>query len=248
MDRSMKSCVFTGPSLHRKEVPTGVDCYGPAAMGSVYRAVEAGYLRIGIIDGLFGDVPSVWHKEILYAMSAGVEVAGAASMGALRAAELSTFGMVGIGRIYRLFRSGRWTDDDEVAVMHATGYLAFRPLTEAMCNIRFTLRRLRRLGMIGRPLEKSLVAGMKAKHFCERTAEELSHLIEDAVGAAVAGRIAQAFAREYVDVKAHDANALLAYMTQPAASTRRPHCWQFPATVHWRRQFERDLAEVPPLS
>ena len=44
---------------------------------------EAGYRRIGIIDGHFGNVPSVWHKEILFALSKGVEVSGAASMGAL---------------------------------------------------------------------------------------------------------------------------------------------------------------------
>jgi hypothetical protein len=244
----MKSCVFTGPTLYGEQVPAGIDCYAPAAMGSVYRAVEAGYSRIGIIDGLFGDVPSVWHKEILYAMSAGVEVAGAASMGALRAAELATLGMIGIGSIYRLFRNGHWTDDDEVAVMHATEYLAFRPLTEAMCNIRFTLRRLRRLGVVGQSLEKSLVDGMKTKHFSERTMEELSRLIEDVAGEAAADRIARAFAREYVDVKANDANALLTYMTQPTASARPAHPWNFPATVHWRTQFERNLAAVPPLT
>ena len=94
-------------------------------MGSVFRAVEAGYRRIGILDGHFGNVPSVWHKEILFAMSEGVEVAGAASMGALRAAELHRFGMIGVGRIYRFFRSGLFTDDDELAVIHAPETLRF---------------------------------------------------------------------------------------------------------------------------
>jgi len=39
-------------------------------------------------------------------MSRGVHVFGASSMGALRAAELAAFGMVGFGRIYDLFRTG----------------------------------------------------------------------------------------------------------------------------------------------
>ena len=88
-------------------MPDGISRYGPVALGSVYRAVEAGYRRIGIVDGLFGNFPAVWHKEILFAIASGVEVSGAASMGALRAAELSRFGMIGSGRIYRMFTDRR---------------------------------------------------------------------------------------------------------------------------------------------
>ena len=43
---------------------------------------------------------------------------GASSMGALRAAELSQFGMVGIGEVYQAFKLGRLEDDDEVAIVH----------------------------------------------------------------------------------------------------------------------------------
>ena len=41
-----------------------------------------------IIDGSFQSQPAVRHKEILWALSRGIPVIGAASMGALRAAEL----------------------------------------------------------------------------------------------------------------------------------------------------------------
>ena len=51
---------------------------------------------IGVIDGYFDGVPSVWHKEILWALSQGIRVFGGASMGALRAAELDGFGMTGV--------------------------------------------------------------------------------------------------------------------------------------------------------
>ena len=98
----MKTCLFVGPTLSGETVPPGIQPFGPVAMGSVF------------VDGYFGNVPSVWHKEILFALSSGVEVSGAASLGALRAAELHRFGMIGIGCIYRAFRRGIWTDDDEV--------------------------------------------------------------------------------------------------------------------------------------
>ena len=63
--------------------------------------------RIAIIDGLFEQVPAVWHKELLFAMARGVEVSGAASMGALRAAELHAFGMIGVGPTFAAYKSGR---------------------------------------------------------------------------------------------------------------------------------------------
>jgi len=60
----------------------------------------------------------VAHKEILDVLKKGVTVVGGSSMGALRAAELDAFGMVGAGRIYECYRSGRIEADDEVAVTY----------------------------------------------------------------------------------------------------------------------------------
>lgn len=53
-------------------------------------------------------VPAVWHKELLYTLQEGVEVCGASSMGALRAAELESFGMLGVGVIFQAYRDGRY--------------------------------------------------------------------------------------------------------------------------------------------
>jgi len=215
-------------------------------MGSVFRAVEAGCPRIGIVDGQFGNAPSVWHKEILYAISAGVEVVGAASMGALRAAELAAFGMVGIGRIFRLFRSGLWTDDDEVAVLHAGEELDHRPLSETMANVRFTLRRLRREHNVDRETESELVRHLKGRHFSERTREALREHARLLLGSEAGGRLADRFERKYVDMKRADAQALLAHLGRPR-SAPAPAVRDFPATAHWREQFQRQLADVPPL-
>ena len=61
---------------------------------------------------------------------------GASSMGALRAAELHTFGMRGVGEIFERYRDGVLEDDDEVAVSHASADHAYRELSVAMVNLR----------------------------------------------------------------------------------------------------------------
>jgi len=243
----MKICLFAGPSLFEEATPAGVSRYGPVARGSVFRAVEAGYQRIGIVDGVFGNMPSVWHKEILFAIAEGVEAAGAASTGALREAELWSLGMVGLGRIYRLFRSGSWTDDDEVAVLHAPEELGFRPLSDAMANIRFTLRKLRRWRLIDRDVEFDLIERMKCRHFSERTADELRCQGVEVLGRSEADRLMRAYRREYIDVKRIDARILMQYLAgqRPDHSGKRRGV--FRASWHWRRQFERQIADVPPL-
>jgi hypothetical protein len=241
------SCLFAGPSLFREAPPAAVSRYGPVALGSVFRAVEAGYQRVGIVDGVFGNMPSVWHKEILFAISEGVEVAGAASMGALRAAELRGLGMVGLGRIYRLFRSGAWTDDDEVAVLHAPEELEFRPLSDAMANIRFTLRKLRHERLISRDIELDLIERMKSLHFSERTADELRRQGVEALGRSEADRLVRAYKREYIDVKRNDARTLMQYLARPRPDHSRQPRRLFRATWHWRGQFERQIADVPHL-
>lgn len=245
--RIVKTCLFAGPTLFGEALPPGVSRYGPVSLGSVFRACETGYRRIGIIDGFFGNTPSVWHKEILYAISKGAEVAGAASMGALRAAELYQFGMIGLGRIFRLFRGGTWTDDDEVAVVHATEELAFRPLSDAMANIRFTLRSLRKRGLTSRAVEADLVRRMKARHFSERTRDELRRQSREVLGRSATARFMVAFEREYIDVKRRDARVLVEYLLDRASIQPPPARPVFLATAHWREQFEQQIADVPPL-
>jgi hypothetical protein len=141
----MTVVIFVGPTLTAEEVRAELDAVvlPPAAQGDVYQAARARPAAIGIVDGYFEHQPAIWHKEILWAMAEGVHVFGSASMGALRAAELHTFGMEGAGTIFAAYRDGVIEDDDEVAVAHGSAEEAFRPLSEAMVNIRATLDRAR---------------------------------------------------------------------------------------------------------
>jgi hypothetical protein len=181
----MSAVVFVGPTLPRADAESvlqEVVYLPPARQGDVFRAVRKYRPRaVGLIDGAFRDVPAVWHRELLWAMQAGVHVWGAASMGALRAAELAPFGMRGVGCIFAAYRDGRWgddptpfEDDDEVAVIHAPADAGAAPLSDAMVDLRATLDRAMAEGVIDPDTSRHLSARMKALHFPERSFARLA--------------------------------------------------------------------------
>jgi hypothetical protein len=180
----MTAAVFVGPTLPRPAAEAILQaCYlPPVRQGDVYRVVRDMTPRaIGIIDGVFLDVPSVWHREILWALSQGIHVFGAASMGALRAAELAGFGMRGIGEIFAAYRAGRWPgydepfeDDDEVAVIHAPAEAGALAMSDAMVDLRATLLAAETAGVIDRPRRDALTDAMKRLHFSERSFARLA--------------------------------------------------------------------------
>lgn len=83
--------------------------------------------RICLIDGEFRQALAVQHKEIVFALLQGVLCIGAASMGALRAAELHRYGMIGIGRIFAMYRDGE-EDDSLVAMTYDS--VSYKPLEQ----------------------------------------------------------------------------------------------------------------------
>ncbi|MDC0116054.1 TfuA-like protein [Octadecabacter sp.] len=139
--------VFAGPSLwpalDKGQAPINVDAgivlRPPAARGDILRALENGASQIGLIDGLFGDRPSISHKEILFALSRGCQVIGGASMGALRAAECKSYGMQGVGTIFADYVTGLRVSCSDVAVVHAPEHLQWRPLSMARIDVQATL-------------------------------------------------------------------------------------------------------------
>lgn len=163
--------VFAGPSI----AGVALDAYpaleirAPVRQGDVYLATLERPRAIGIIDGYFEGVPSVWHKEILCALGAGIPVLGAASMGALRAAELHAFGMTGVGEIFAAYESGEIPDDDEVALVHGPEELGYPALSLAMVNVRATLRAGLASGGIGPGDAAKIEAAAKAQFYKTRT-------------------------------------------------------------------------------
>ena len=163
--------IFTGPTLSAEDGAAELDAIflPPAAQGDVYRASLDSPRVIGIIDGYFERIPSVWHKEILWAMSQGIHVFGASSMGALRAAELEPFGMEGVGVVFEAFKSGELEDDDEVAVAHAAGDAGYKVMSEAMVNIRATHRAAAAAGVITDDIRADLDQIAKEHFYADRS-------------------------------------------------------------------------------
>jgi hypothetical protein len=162
--------IFVGPTLSVDDARAELDAIflPPAAQGDVYRAALDRPRAIGLVDGYFERIPSVWHKEILWAMSQGIHVFGSASMGALRAAELAAFGMEGVGAIFEAFQSGALEDDDEVAVAHASADLGYLAASEAMVNIRSTLAAAAATGVIGEETRSGLERAAKELFYPDR--------------------------------------------------------------------------------
>ncbi|MGV3722111.1 MAG: TfuA-like protein, partial [Actinomycetota bacterium] len=205
--------VFLGPTLPVAEAEALLPAtyLPPVQQGSVYEAAQSRPRAIAIIDGYFGWVPSVWHKEILWALDQGIAVYGASSMGALRAAELHQFGMVGHGAIFQDYLEGRLHDDDEVAIVHADEQERFRPLSAAMVNIRYTLAKAESLGLISAASEAALIHYFKGRFFADRRLQGLRaqlgplSLIPDEELEGLAGWLPG----NYRDVKQEDAVGLL---------------------------------------
>jgi hypothetical protein len=177
----MKAVIFAGPSLPPafRPVDPALEWRSPGQQGEVYQAALARPAIIGIIDGYFEVTPTVWHKEILWAMTQGIHVYGSASIGALRAAELHPFGMVGIGRIFAAYRDGLLTDDDEVAVLHGPEELGYPPVTEAMVNIRATLDTAITQGVLDTGLGACLTEISKTLFYKERSWDSILRLAAD---------------------------------------------------------------------
>ena len=167
----MSIVVFVGPTISQNDASRflAAEYVPPVSQGDVLRVVGRSPTAIAVIDGYFEAVPSVWHKEILHALSRGIAVFGSASIGALRAAELWPFGMEGFGAIYEAFRDGRLEDDDEVAVTHGPEIFGYPLLSEAMVDVRRTLADAASQDVIS-PDTRTLLEGVaKSLHYKDRT-------------------------------------------------------------------------------
>src|SRR5512138_561977 len=135
----MKAVVYLGPSLplEKARAILDADYRPPIRRGDLRKALKDGAGIVGIIDGAFFTKSPVSHKEILAVLKKGVVVVGGSSMGALRASETDSFGMVGVGRIYECYKDGRLVADDEVAVTYnpVTG----DQMSEPLVNVRYQL-------------------------------------------------------------------------------------------------------------
>jgi hypothetical protein len=218
----MTHVIFAGPTLSVAEIsarhPDAV-VYPPVRQGDIVSVLrEHQPEAIGIIDGFFLSVLSVWHKEILSALDQGVRVYGAASMGALRAAECAPFGMIGVGRIFAMYLSGELTRDDEVAVAHASEEFAYRELSEPLINIRLNLGAAAAAGVIPTAVSAALVDQAADLYFPDR---HWRHVIESPLLTPdESAALAHYVRTQAIDHKAQDARLMVHEMA--ARQHQRP--------------------------
>jgi hypothetical protein len=230
--------LFAGPSLHRDlpsirmECPT-ISCMGPARCGDIASAVQQGAGAIALVDGLFAESAAPWHKEILFAIGKGVRIAGAASMGALRAAECRAFGMIGIGAIFERYATTTLTDDSDVAQLHAPRELDYLPLTEPWINIEPTFQKLEAEMALPASSMSELRRIARQLHYSERTYAEIVRQCRHM--SAEQQRSALAWLQENaIDQKRLDALACVDWLrAQSKAEQPSRPTWDFAVTTHF---------------
>ena len=236
--------IFAGPTISHERILQHLDCLclPPVRHGDILSCLSRKPVALGIIDGYFEGAPSVWHKEILYALEQGVHVYGASSMGALRAAELHPFGMQGIGQIFAWYRDDIITDDDEVAVLHGPAETNFLQASEPLVNIRATLALARQQALIDDGQHEQLVNRAKSTYYKQRSWGKVLESAQDIfTDPAELDALALWLHSNKTDLKQQDAVELLATMharSADHASQYQPE-FHFEWTNVWDAAFEQ---------
>ncbi|MFL5344409.1 MAG: TfuA-like protein [Hyalangium sp.] len=243
--------VFLGPSLPADEARKLARCHvlPPARQGDVWRALSLRPRVIALVDGVFEAQPSVWHHELLAALEAGVALFGGASMGALRAAELSAHGMVGVGQIFEGFRDGVLVDDSEVALLHADAEHGYRPLTVPLVNVRHVAAQARAARVLNQRQARELVTAAEELFYQDRTWRRILDAVRPLWPAATRGGWEGWFSRGVGDLKRQDAIAcirsaaaflsLVVPVYPPRGALRPP-----PSSLVRRRRLADDVSMV----
>ncbi|OWT33752.1 TfuA domain protein core [Methanobrevibacter sp. 87.7] len=206
-----KIVVYTGLSLSFDEAKKILDAdyRPPIKRGDIIEMVDNNNLPdiIGIIDGQFQHTPAVAHKEIIAAMNKGTTVVGGSSMGALRASELDSMGMIGIGYVYKQYVEGNIKSDDDVAVILDPE--TYEPLSEAYVNIEYKANGAAKEGIITEKEKEDFLKTAKNIYYPHRTYPRIfkeCNLSEDKKNKLIR------YINHSVNIKTEDAKDVLKYI------------------------------------
>ena len=171
-----KPIIFLGPSLTHEKARKILDAEyrPPAKKGDFLRFTMPadGLTVVGLVDGYFlQDYPPSPIEVYQLIMRKNTVVIGSASLGALRAVELEKFGMIGVGKIFELYKHGIVNADDEVAVTFTEEPQSLQ--SEAMIDIRFNLFIAKRKGIIDEITKKTVARVAKSVYFPYRNYEDI---------------------------------------------------------------------------
>ena len=206
--RSAIPVIFAGISISHAKVRDLL----PADIRPPVRRGDLDQLRgpattVVIIDGELDPSALLSACEIERAIARGLDLRGASSVGAFRAAELRHRGMTGSGWVYRAFCTGRLTGTEEIAVLYDPR--SFRPLTVPLVTVRFWLRRFVRTRVIAAPEAGAVMDDVKTLRLEDRTPQAvLRRLAESSLPEPMKEKI-EAIRSPRYDIKARDAHRLL---------------------------------------
>lgn len=211
--------IFVGPSLDVRDARAVLDAdyRPPIKRGDIDALMRAPVPPriVGIIDGRFFQSFAISPKEMLPALEAGVKMLGSSSMGALRAVELLPFGMIGVGRVFEMFRSCELFADDEVAMVFDAEDNRARSVP--LVNIRVALEAAVREKVIAPESERALLGLIQPVYFPERTYPMLLKLAEGAIPEAERAALREYLRDRAPDAKRDDALLLLREVARLAA-------------------------------
>ncbi|MFD9562179.1 TfuA-like protein [Streptomyces sp. NPDC059994] len=248
--------VFVGPTLARSEpqlAAPGLRLRPPAQHGDLFDPAIGGGDTVVLIDGVYHQAPALRHKEILAVMGRGVGVVGAASIGALRAAELAPYGMLGVGSIYTAYLRGYIDGDDEVAVGQAPDG-AWDALTWPVVNLRHVLELAQSAGILDVERAAELLAALRAVFYPQRTWAAVREVCRRQGEPAFAGWLAEQRRQDghFGDLKRVD--ALAAVRAALGGAARRdgvvvePPMWETAYFRRWSNAFARERVDGLVLS
>lgn len=232
--------LFAGPSIYGAQFELdGIELRPPAAHADLAKAVVDGACAIGLVDGNFEAIAAVWHKEILFALQEGVVVAGAASMGALRAAECAYFGMIPIGKIAKEYLSGARDDDADVAMQHGPTAMGCPPVTDALVDIEATVSSMRKSGCIDSEQTELLLARARGLYFKQRNIDAIVSGLCDA------DYLKVVYKEHFMSQKRVDAFELIDFLKQlPSQRTNFIGSWTLELPQTWTAALGRITSDI----
>ena len=217
-----RKVVFTaGPTLGRGEILElcpQASVRPPIRRGDLTSLLDEGFDVVAMIDGTYVNCPTVAAEEVLAAREVGCHVYGAASIGALRAAEFGRFGVQGVGVVYHWYRHGEIYRDDEVVV--AMDSETFESHCDPMVNLRYACLVCMSEGSLEGVLAERILDIYGGYHFSERRyprlIEELTKIDACENERAQIDSFSRALSERYedFDIKAKDARLLVELLRQ----------------------------------
>lgn len=182
-----KIVVFAGPSL-----PTNPDLTWeallermqirpPAQEGDILAVIDDRPRTLVLIDSYYFDgcdytVAAIKPQELISAITAGIQIIGAASMGAIYAAELSQYGVVGVGQVFEWFRDGILQGSNELVILHLPEEFGYQHVTIALVEVRYALQQLVNYRLVSSSSSQSFIQAIKELPFIERSLDIILQL------------------------------------------------------------------------